>query len=462
MARKFLLFLLMLTILVTASASYAGSLIDPSKIHLPDMQDMSMGGILQNYTGTGAFFEPDNSDYNLRRMKQMNPDFTTYPEANGIIWQKKVSYTRSESGGMDITRLYVILGRRGLSGKWLTWNIQTPAKGSTEILDASVYDFRNLARINSATREENIIAGIKQVRFIGLPDTFILAVSWRETLPDMLSFEGLSWFQEDLRVWESVVEIHSPQKLSYRTFPALLSPTVDDLREEIIYTWRRINVDPYNDSSEVARIQRSGVAFSTKQGNSSLQAMMKEVDNTGNISAPVEAMSGFSRSNDTGTQRLIEWLMTQPEIILAEGTPRKIPSSGEWTKREKILLAKSWLASQKVNASLAWKMPFDPDERTPICPAMFASPVLDVQEIRGVTFHDMNSPELLGGTKIFALNDKGTLFSRRIPSSKSSDNRLSAVMDLSLTEHGIMSGKITLILRLYYDLSFYQLIFVLV
>ena len=447
MARKFLLFLLMLTILVTASASYAGSLIDPSKIHLPDMQDMSMGGILQNYTGTGAFFEPDNSDYNLRRMKQMNPDFTTYPEANGIIWQKKVSYTRSESGGMDITRLYVILGRRGLSGKWLTWNIQTPAKGSTEILDASVYDFRNLARINSATREENIVAGIKQVRFIGLPDTFILAVSWRETLPDMLSFEGLSWFQEDLRVWESVVEIHSPQKLSYRTFPALLSPTVDDLREEIIYTWRRINVDPYNDSSEVARIQRSGVAFSTKQGNSSLQAMMKEVDNTGNISAPVEAMSGFSRSNDTGTQRLIEWLMTQPEIILAEGTPRKIPSSGEWTKREKILLAKSWLASQKVNASLAWKMPFDPDERTPICPAMFASPVLDVQEIRGVTFHDMNSPELLGGTKIFALNDKGTLFSRRIPSSKSSDNRLSAVMDLSLTEHGIMSGKITLILR---------------
>ena len=447
MARKFLLFCPIFAILVAASSSYAVDLIDHSKIPMPDMQDMSMGSILQNYTGTGVFIEPDDSDYNLRRMKQMNPDFTTYPEANGIIWQKKVSYTRSESGGMDITRLYVILGRRGLSSKWLTWNIQTPEKGSTEILDASVYDFRNLARINSATREENVIAGIKQVRFLGLPDTFILVVSWRETLPDMLSFAGLSWFQEDLRVWESVVEIHSPQKLSYRTFPALLSPTVDDLREEIIYTWRRINVDPYNDSYEISRIQRAGVAFSVKQGNSNLQAMMKEVDSTGNISAPVEALSGFKRSNDTGTQRLIEWLMTQPEITLAEGTPRKIPSSGEWTQREKILLAKSWLVSQNVNASLAWKMPFDADERTPICPAMFMSPVLDVQEIRGVTFHDMKSPVLLGGTKIFALDDKGTLYARRIPSSKSAENRLSAVMDLSLTEHGIMSGKISLILR---------------
>ena len=433
--------------LVIAVPSYAGSLIDRSRIRMPDVQDMSMGNILRDYTGTGVFIENDTHDYNLGRMKQMNPDFTTYPEASGIIWHKKVTYTRSESGGMDITRLYIILGRRGLSSKWLTWNIQTPAKGSTEIIDAGVYDFRSLVRISSVTHDEDIKAGVKTVRFVGLPDTFILAISWRETLPNMLNFEGLSWFQEDLRVWESIVEIHSPQKLSYRTFPARLKTQTDDLGSETVYTWRSINVDPHNDSYELARTQRSGVAFSMKQGNSNLQAMMKEVENTGNIPAPAEAMSGFKRSNDTGTQRLMEWLMNQPEITLAEGTPRKIPSSGEWTKREKLLLAKSWLNSQEVDASLAWKMPFDPDERTPICPAMFESPVLDVQEIRGVTFHDMKSPELLGGTKIFALNDKGTLSHRRIPSSKSNDNRLSAVMDLNLTEYGIMNGKVTLILR---------------
>ncbi|MBR0168832.1 MAG: hypothetical protein IJQ08_09185 [Synergistaceae bacterium] len=445
--RKILM--MIIAVLILSSPSYAGSLIDRSKIRMPDIDDMNMGAkVLPNYTGTGVFIDTDDTkDYNLQRMKQMNPDFTTYPESHGIIWQKKVKYTRSESGGIDVTRLYVILGRRGLSGKWLNWNIPTPAKGSTEIIEASVYDSRSLAKISKIEPEEDITAGITQVRFMGLPDTFILVISWRETLPDMLGVEGLSWFQEDLRVWESVTEIHSPQKLSYRAFPAPLSPQTDDLGTETVYTWRRVNVDPYNDSSEIARLQRAGVAFSTRQGNSNLQGMMKDIENAANIPAPADAVSGFKRSNDTGTVRLMEWLMSQPEITLAEGTPRKIPSSGEWTKREKLLLAKSWLTSQKVNASLAWKIPFDPDERTPICPAIFGEPVLDVQEIRGVTFHDMNSPELIGGTKIFTLNDKGTLAPRRIPSSKSSENRLSAVMDLSLSDFGSMSGKIRLILR---------------
>ncbi len=438
----------MLAVLLTASASYAGDLIDRSRILMPDIQDMNMGGkVLPNYSGTGVFIETETAGYNLIRMKQMNPDFTTYPEAAGIIWLKNVTFTRSESGGMDITRLYVILGRRGLSGKWLNWNIQTPAKGSVEILEANIYDFRSLAKISSVTPEEDIKAGTKSVRFMGLPDTFILAISWRETLPDSLSVEGVSWFQEDLRTWEAVTEIHSPQKLTYRTFPAPLTPQIDDLGNETVYTWRRINVDPYNDVSELARLQRAGVAFSTKQGISGLQGLLKDVESIGSISAPSDAVSGFKRSSETGTQRLIEWLMSQPEITLAEGTPRKIPSSGGWTKREKLLLAKSWLESQKVNVSLVWRMPFDTDDKTPMCLAMFASPVLDVQGIRGVTFHDMNSPELLGGTKIFSLTDKGDFISRRVPSSKSGDNRLSALMDLHLTEHGIMNGNVRLILR---------------
>ena len=446
MARKILMAALL--VLVLSLPSYSGDLMDPSKIRMPDIREMSMGNrILPNYTGTGVFVETDTPGYNLARMKQMNPDFTTYPEAQGIIWHKKVTFTRSESGGMDITRLYVILGRRGLSGKWLTWNIQTPAKGSTEILDACIYDFRSLARISTVEAEEDTSAGIKQLRFMGLPDTFILAVSWRESLPEMLTVEGLSWFQEDLRVWEAVTEIHSPQKLSYKTFPEPLSPQVDDLGAEIVYTWRRINVDPNNDASEISRTERSGVAFSTRQGTSSIQAVIKEASNTGNVSAPADIVSSLRQSDEAGTHKLVGWLMSQPEITLAEGTPRKIPSSGAWTKREKILLAKSWLTSQKVKASLSWKLPFEPDDRTPICTAMFESPILDVNGISGITFHDMNSPEILRGSKIFSLSDKGALFSRRITSSKSSDNRLSAVMDMRLTEDGLMSGKITLLLR---------------
>ena len=115
MLRKFLLTVIALAV---ALPSYAGDLIDRTRIKMPDIQEMNMGKILPHYAGTGTFIEQETSGYNLQRMKHMNPDFTTYPEAAGIIWLKRVTYTRSESGGMDITRLYVILGRRGLSAKW--------------------------------------------------------------------------------------------------------------------------------------------------------------------------------------------------------------------------------------------------------------------------------------------------------------------------------------------------------
>ncbi|MBQ3586125.1 MAG: hypothetical protein II964_05360, partial [Synergistaceae bacterium] len=78
--------LMMITaVLILSSPSYAGSLIDRSKIRMPDIDDMNMGAkVLPNYTGTGVFIDTDDTkDYNLQRMKQMNPDFTTYPESHG-------------------------------------------------------------------------------------------------------------------------------------------------------------------------------------------------------------------------------------------------------------------------------------------------------------------------------------------------------------------------------------------
>ena len=445
MSRKFLLS--MLLVLLAFTASNASDLMDTSTMRMPQLDEMSMGKVMQNYTGTGVFVETETPGYDLQRMKHMNPDFNTYPEAHGIIWRKNVTYSPSASGGLDITHLYVILGRRGLSERWLTWNIQTPEKGSTEILDASIYDFRNLARVSNVPVEEDTTAGVKTIRFMGLPDVFVVALSWRETLPDMLNVEGLVWFQEDLRVWEAVAEIHSPLKIFHTSFPEPIKPEVDDLGTETVYTWRKINIDPLNDADEIARLPRAGIAFGTRQGNSGLQSIIREAEEIGNVPPSSESLSGFKRSDEAGTVRLIEWLMSQPEITFAEGTPRRMPSTGALTKREKILLAKSWLTQQKVNASIYWKIPFEADERTPICQAMFADPVLDVQGVKGVTVHDMNNPEVLGGMKVFALNNEGKLYSRRIPSSKSSENRLSAVMDLRLDENGIMNGTVRLIPR---------------
>ena len=79
---------------------------------------------------------------------------------------------------------------------------------------------------------------------------------------------------------------------------------------------------------------------------------------------------------------------------------------------------------------------------------MFDSPVLKLSENKGrnITFHDMNDSKLLAGAKIYEV-DNGNINPRRIPASKSSDNRLSAIMNLNLDDNGMLSGTIKIILR---------------
>ena len=376
-------------------------------------------------------------DYNLSRMRQMNPDFTAYPADQGIIWLKHTAISRSENGGVEAERLYVIRGRRGLGGKWINWNLPVPANGNIEIIESAIYDPESGAQIRTITHEEK--NNFLNVNFSGLPEDFIIVISWKEILPEQLDIEGLCWFQEDLRVWESILEITSPNKLAFKTFPSRISPENETLGDDNIYTWRRINVEPYSNAGEIARLSREGVAFSVRQGSSGLPAIIKNVEDVEKIPAPIKKFTPKS---------LIDYLMKQPEIILAESlSPRKIPVNGEWTRTEKIKLAKSWLASQKVNASLAWEIPFDPDEDTPMCAAIFYSPVLNLQGVRDIEFHNLDDPKLLAGMKIFTVSKENRLIPRRLPSSPYADNKLTAVMNLKLDDDARLNGSVRVILR---------------
>ncbi|MBR2208188.1 MAG: hypothetical protein IJ859_05190 [Synergistaceae bacterium] len=427
--------LIFILIFIFTGVANAGDLMENFPVR--EIKEMNMSGLMPNYKGSGNFVESETPDFNLSRMKSVNPDFTTYPNENGIIWLK-YSDIASSSNGLEITRLYVILGRKNLDKKWLEWNIQIPAGGEAEILLAEVYDFNTLNKILDANIQEHKDIGIKNINFMGLPDVFILAVAWKEILPKQLSVEGLCWFQEDLRVWESVVDVASAQELKYKTFPAIYPVEREFLDGEYSYVWRRINIDPYS-SNELARFQRQGVIFGSRNGSAALTGLLKEIDDSVEISAPAEA--------GNNPQKIISWLMKQPEIKLAEGMPRKIPSlSQPLTKREKILLAKSWLNSNKIDAFLDWQMPFEFDDNTPLCSGMFFAPVLEYMKGKESNFHDMGSPALLAGAKIYGLNsDK--LTSRRIPESKSSENRMSAIMDLQLSKNGLLNGSVRILLR---------------
>ncbi len=429
-------------IFVLANSAYSEDLIDENLLNMRKVDEMDMSGIMLNYSGNGYFVESDTPDFNLSRMKSMNPNFTERPEALGIIWLKHVAISRAPNGGIEVTRLYVILGRQGLSRKWLTWNIPIPLRGSVDILESDVYDFDSLARITTVDPDDQANSGVRTLKFVGLPDNFILVVSWRENLPEQLAISGLCWFQEDLPVWEAIVEVNTPQEIDYKTFPALYVPEIAKLKDETEYIWRRINIEPYTPESELARSQRQGVTFSPKTREAGFAAVLKDIENTGGLVSPAELRNS--------PMKVVEWLKKCPEIELTEGAPRKIPSNiqnAALTKREKLLLAKSWLNAQKVEANLVWQLPFDPDSKTPLCPEMFYSPVLEVVGVSGMSFEDMKSSALLAGSKIYYINtETERIGSRRIPSNKATDNTLNAKMNLTLDNNGMLNGNVKITL----------------
>ena len=432
--KKFLCFVFVLLCCLNCEISFA--------------DDLNMSGLLPSYVrnaSSGSTIK--GNDYNLTQMRRANPDFITYPNHNGIIWLKHTAISQSQNGGIEITRLFVILGRKGLSSKWLNWNIQVPNKGSAEIIEASVYDNSNGYKISNIQPELDSSAGIYKVNFIGLPDNFIIVLSWAEHLPEELSIEGLCWLQEDLPVWESIIEVSSPEKLVYKTFPDENTPEIQN-SNEYVYTWRKINLDPVNSQSDIVRSQRAGVAFSTKKGTSGIKTMIHDIEYLGKIQAPSSAISGVKKSNPKDAHKVINWLRQQPEIILSEGISRKIPNHAPYTQKEKIFLAYSWLKNLGIESVFNWELPFTPDENTPLCSAMFYNPLLEIPSLKTQNIFSINDIKLLSGTTIFAVSTKNESFiSKKIPVSKASENRLSAVMELSLNENGMLNGNLKLILR---------------
>lgn len=432
-------FTIVLIFLLASCAHASDSIIDNSVLKVRDVKEMDMSKILPSYKGNGSFKISEAPEFNLSRMKNMNPDFTTYPEEQGIIWLKHVSVAR-EISSLDFTRLYVILGRAGLADKWLNWNIPIPSGGMVDIIEASMFDYDSLKKINDFEPVEDTSAEIKTVKFQRPSKDFIIVMAWREHLPAELSVEGLSWFQEELRVWESVLDVTSTAELSYRTFPSVYSPEHENFDGENIYRWRRINIDPHVQAGELARIQRQGVVFGSRKGGKVLSALQKTIENVGAVTPPHEVKSR--------RVKVIDWLSQQEEIELTEGAPRKIPSNLKaLTRREKLLLAKAWLTSQQAKAALSWRLPFEPDENTPLCPGLFFDPVLEVTTGKKSEYYNFELYPL-AGLRIFGINtENGRFTTRRLPSSSARDNRLTAVMNFNLDENGILSGTVDVLLR---------------
>jgi hypothetical protein len=393
----------------------------------------------------------------INSMIQMNPDFSTYPGADGVIWLKQVECTFAPGGGVERRSLWVLLGRKGLASRWLNWNVPVPRGGEAEILEAAVYSPGEGRKIADALRGSPQ-GTTRTAAFTGLPDEFILVVAYRELFPDRLSIEDLVWLSEPLPVWEGVVRVTVPDgHLFYYTSNAGTEPKQWKDGDAAFYEWQVIN-RAADARFSLRENSREYVAFAMREGAEAAPRLIKNLEAASAVPAApdsVRRMLGGAGARNIGN--FLRWMYEQPEVVLPDGASRELPAEAPWSTREKLLLASRWLADAGANAWLFWRLAYPPAAKEPFCEAVAVSPVLavaDPKAPRNVTYCDMVYPPRLGedsaslwGHAVYGVTSDGKLEERRIPAAGASANRLSALFDLRLDDDGVLSGTVKITAR---------------
>jgi hypothetical protein len=396
--------------------------------------------------------------YDIPSMIRMNPDFSTYPGSNGVIWMKKLNYGIAPDGGMERRSQWILLGRKGLAPRWLTWNVPRPRGGEVEFLESSVYSPQGGGKIMDVAPVDFEQGGGVSVAFTGLPDTFILVVSWRELFPERLTVEDFVWTSEPLPVWEQLVGVTVP---AGHPFYIASSPEATPREEEVddrrVCEWQIINTA--SDAQNTPRAGSRGyIAFGMREGRETAARVLRAF-----MTAPFPPVPDAVRrargsgADAGGVEKCLKWLYGQPEFVLPDGAWREIPANAPWTKREKLLLAYNWLKGAGVDVRLFWRLPRKPEKDQPACEGMAIAPVLEIPALdskKGAFYCDMEylpdpgeNPFSLQGQTIYGLTPDNAIEERRIPGSSAAKNRLSATFNLRLSEEGILSGTIRLSAR---------------
>ncbi|MDR2180967.1 MAG: hypothetical protein LBP21_11735 [Synergistaceae bacterium] len=402
--------------------------------------------------------ESDDSDftYDILSMIQLNPDFSTYPGSDGVIWLKRIDYGMGLHGGIERKSLWILLGRKGVDSRWLLWNVPVPQGGEAEILEASVYSPRSGEKIMSA--EETQKGDMWSAAFTHLPEEFILVVSYRELFPERLSVEDLVWLSETLPVWESAVQVTVPAGHSfYYSSNTDAAPKASNVDSRMIYEWTVINTTadlPFPLRDEPRRY----VAFSSREGREAAARSIKTLETASIPKPPSEAEKLMGKQHPIegkALENFLKWLYEQPELILPDGASRKIPEQAPWTRWEKLLLAHDWLKNRGVR--LFWRLAYPPAADKPACSAMAVAPVLEISGTdpkKGAFYYTLEqAPRMrensvsLWGRKIYGITPDGGLEERKISDSSASANRLSLNFNLTLDKDGIMSGTLRIVER---------------
>jgi hypothetical protein len=433
------------------------------KFWIEFMKGLGWAGVMGLLLCSRAFAEEEEEfdfAYDIPSMIQLNPDFSTYPGSDGVIWLKQLDYGIAPDGGIERKSLWILLGRQGLDARWLTWNIPVPESGEAEILEASIYSpgsGEKTADVTPTDVSQNGVA-MCSVVFSDLPDEFILVLFYREVFPKKLSVDDLVWISEPLPLWEEILRVTVPAGHPfYYNSDRDVTPRASNVDDRMLYEWRIINTAADPRSSLLVQ-PRGYIAFGMREGKEASARSLKNLETTAVPDAPAAVRDPLKKRADAkGVENVLKWIREQAMLTLPDGMARKIPAEAPWTTREKTLLAYHWLKDAKVDVRLFWQLAYRPAENNPACENMVLRPVLALSMPglkKDVFYCDMEQPPQMGedsvslwGRTVYGLTSEMKLEERKIIEPNASENRLISRFDLRLTEDGILTGAIKITAR---------------
>jgi len=395
-------------------------------------------------------------DIDLAAMTQQAPYFDSYPGTSGIVWYRSHDYSLLPDGKMQKISNWVVLARKDISSRWLNWSFPVLPGGEVEKIEAGVYNPGTSRLIAPVLPEYESHKGmdIVKVKFPVLQDEFIIHISVNEIIPKDCKLDDFAYLAQDIPVWEQSFTVHVPAGTEiYYISRGAGEPARSSREGQERYKWTAVGTDPWTERS-IARTERSFLAFSLRKGTRAISAALMALESAKVPPVPSGLSSGSdNRNSQEVAGNMVDHLRSLPVLHdLTEGVVRpEIPVKGPWTEWEKTIVLEKWLSASGLDVSVLWPSMVSIDENTPQTSGLISLPVLEINSsgssstyyVPGRSFP--SSIAFLSVADRFLYEVQGDTLQRRIISQGTpSENRITAIWDLALSEDGSVSGKVRL------------------
>jgi len=396
-------------------------------------------------------------ELDIARITQQAPYFDAYPGTKGIVWYRSLDYSLLPDGRMEKSAQWVILAKKDIPEKWLNWVFTSRPGGTTEVIEAGVYDPGTSRLIAPVIPEFEALEDLEiaKLRFPVLQDEFIIHLSTRQLIPSGCRINDMVHTGLDVPAWEQLVRVKVPGGSDlYYTSEGIDDPVKKDFDGSDVYEWSIVGVPAWEGNS-LLKENRPSLVFSLRRGTSAFA-----VDLNSNASCIVPPVPGPVLKASKGSDRmgsLKEIIGIAEEIPVLEGlsygTVRdRIPEKGPWTIWEKAFVLSDWLRLSGADVRLLWASPAVIGSTTPETINLFSNPVLRISPIGSKDFYYIpgqsslpgNMPPSLRGVNLYEVDGEKVVLNR-VPGGSPSENRIVARWYLDLDQDGSILGKIKLL-----------------